>query len=739
MDEKEIPALGRPFELGMLYDCRKNNLITNSRIWDVKEKKSILLHIVNLKDTISAKTSFLDINSDLKLSILCGLVEVHGSAKYLENQRKFTRQSRVTFKYRCRTHFKELQIKEIMSEQQIHSEILNSGNASHVVAGILYGVDAIFVFDRNSSDEEDELQIHRKLEAMVKYFSKASVESNTDERKNKLLDNVKFTYHGDIPLDSEPKSFEEAIAAFKTLPNKIRQKDAKCVPMSVLLIPLHRLTNSTVTLNEPLHVSLVNQIQETFEKFAVLKMKCNDLTARPTCQYDERYRHKVDEMQAIVEQSEQRLKSQLSSKVTAVTPTDLIKGNVRNLLDEYDKLPKSPEKLDNNLSEIRTVINVLDTCVRKIPSFNKDSQSNTQEDNKNQSSQNFGQFELPPIENFLGDLQEDDNRTAPQRKQFLRNNISSIGKTMKKDIDMFVSKCNEKENNYIEQPNVQQGAHVELCADDVRSRQKVDNMQTPVEQPKQKLKSQLSSEVTAVTTIDVVKGKAGNLLEEYEKSPKSPKTLNNKLSEMRTVINVLDTSVRTIPSSNKDIKSNTQEDNINQSSQDIRQFELPLIENFVGDQQEEVIYNRTDAQRKCPRRNPVKKDRDMFVSKFTKIENNYIEKSYVKRDADVEPSIPLIPGKPSAIRTHIQEIEITWEPPPNVPDDYSYEVSYRYSSHEEWIILPYHVKNSSVRLSEVFWFAQPYYFFRVRCLCDGVYGHYSEVSSMFLTEYCIIL
>lgn len=34
MEEKEIPALGRPFKLGMLYDCRTNNLLSNTAIWD---------------------------------------------------------------------------------------------------------------------------------------------------------------------------------------------------------------------------------------------------------------------------------------------------------------------------------------------------------------------------------------------------------------------------------------------------------------------------------------------------------------------------------------------------------------------------------------------------------------------------------------------------------------------------------------------------------------------------------
>ncbi|CAG2256745.1 unnamed protein product [Mytilus edulis] len=365
MEEKEIPALGRPFDLGMLYDCRTNNLITDRRVWN---EQSIKQHTTSqsqpqcdfdftAEDTISAKTSFLDINAELKLSLLLGWIKVDGSAKYLENHRTFTRQSRVSFKYRCRTHFKELRINEIISEQQGDRRVLHLGNATHVVTGILYGIDAIFIFDRNTTDNEDTLQIHNKLEAMIKFLPKVSATSKTNEHKNKLLDNVKFTYHGDVPLDLEPSSFEEAIKAFKTLPSKVGQKAENCVPMHIWLCPLDKLTSKKVTLNAPLHVTLINQIQDNLEKIQVLKMKCNDLTARPTCQYDESYRQKVDEMQAIVKQSEQKLKS---------------------------------------------------------------------------------------------DLQEDDSCSAGQSKQFLRSKISSIRKTVKNDLDMFVSKFTETENNNIE-------------------------------------------------------------------------------------------------------------------------------------------------------------------------------------------------------------------------------------------------------------------------------------------------
>lgn len=132
----------------------------------------------------------MDILADVK-HFIC-FSEVNESANYLENHRAFTKQSRVTFKYKCKTHFKELQMKEIISEQQLNQRELNSKNASHMVVCILYWVYVIIIFDRNSSEEEDELQRHRKLEAMVKFFSKASVESNTDKEKKKIYDNLNF-------------------------------------------------------------------------------------------------------------------------------------------------------------------------------------------------------------------------------------------------------------------------------------------------------------------------------------------------------------------------------------------------------------------------------------------------------------------------------------------------------------------------------------------------------------------
>ncbi|XDV53647.1 hypothetical protein PO909_022095, partial [Leuciscus waleckii] len=74
----ETAALGRPFQLGMLYDCRKDALIPGITLWD-QEKLQQSLRVrpqintnskVTASDSIQDKSSLLNIDGSLKLSVL---------------------------------------------------------------------------------------------------------------------------------------------------------------------------------------------------------------------------------------------------------------------------------------------------------------------------------------------------------------------------------------------------------------------------------------------------------------------------------------------------------------------------------------------------------------------------------------------------------------------------------------------------------------------------------------------
>ncbi|CAL8316823.1 unnamed protein product [Gadus morhua 'NCC'] len=84
-----LAALGRPFSLGMLYDCRNDSLIPALTLWDreaLEEDKDERpqpnsdFEIV-ASDSIKDKSSAMDVEASLQASFLCGMVEIEGSGK----------------------------------------------------------------------------------------------------------------------------------------------------------------------------------------------------------------------------------------------------------------------------------------------------------------------------------------------------------------------------------------------------------------------------------------------------------------------------------------------------------------------------------------------------------------------------------------------------------------------------------------------------------------------------------
>ncbi|KAA8577430.1 hypothetical protein FQN60_002474 [Etheostoma spectabile] len=112
----EVAALGRPFGLGMLYDCREDSLVPGLTLWDHDD---LMSHIgerpqnyndfeIVASESFADKSSALNVEASLKASFLGGLVEVGGSAKYLNDSKTSKSQARVTLKYKATTKVKEL-------------------------------------------------------------------------------------------------------------------------------------------------------------------------------------------------------------------------------------------------------------------------------------------------------------------------------------------------------------------------------------------------------------------------------------------------------------------------------------------------------------------------------------------------------------------------------------------------------------------------------------------------------
>ena len=82
--EIEIPALSRPFTLGMLYDARSDKLIPGISLWSVQKLDDIrknqktektLIEIL-ASDSISAKSSSIKASAEIKASLIAGLIDL---------------------------------------------------------------------------------------------------------------------------------------------------------------------------------------------------------------------------------------------------------------------------------------------------------------------------------------------------------------------------------------------------------------------------------------------------------------------------------------------------------------------------------------------------------------------------------------------------------------------------------------------------------------------------------------
>ncbi|XP_060940450.1 uncharacterized protein LOC133018153 [Limanda limanda] len=291
-----VAALGRPFSLGMLYDCRRDLLVPGITLWDRDDlKKDIGERPQNSNDfeivaseSIEDKSSALNVEASLKASFLSGLVEVEGSAKYLNDHKTSRNQARVTLKYKATTKFQELSMNHLGRDNVKHPYVFDKGIATHVVTGILYGAQAFFVFDREMSEREDLQDVQGNLKVMIKKIKCISIEGegslNMEDKDKANVEKLSCKFHGDFSLEKNPVSFQDAVQVYQSLPTLLGPNGEKAVPVKVWLLPLTILDSTAAQLVRQISVGLVQKAQTVLEDFSELEMRCNDAMKTTTAQ-----------------------------------------------------------------------------------------------------------------------------------------------------------------------------------------------------------------------------------------------------------------------------------------------------------------------------------------------------------------------------------------------------------------------------------------------------------------------
>ncbi|XP_053186824.1 stonustoxin subunit alpha-like [Scomber japonicus] len=283
-----VAALGRPFNVGMLYDCRNDTLVPGLTLWDrddllkdIGERPQFYNDFTIIaSDSAEDKSSALNVDASLKASLMTGTVEVEGSAKYLKNQKTSKNKARVALMYEATTKFQELSMDRLGRGNVKHPYVFEKGVATHVVTAVLYGAQAIFVFERDVSKDEDHQDIQGKLKLAINKIPKLSIEGEgnlkMEDHETKSMEEFSCKYHGDFFLDTNPSTFQDAMLIYQSLPQRLGANRENVVPLKVWLLPLTCLDSSAAQLVRQISAPLVRRAETILEDLSELEMRCND-------------------------------------------------------------------------------------------------------------------------------------------------------------------------------------------------------------------------------------------------------------------------------------------------------------------------------------------------------------------------------------------------------------------------------------------------------------------------------
>uniref|UniRef100_A0A672G099 Uncharacterized protein n=1 Tax=Salarias fasciatus TaxID=181472 RepID=A0A672G099_SALFA len=322
---------------------------------------------ISTSDSTESKTSLLDVDASLKASFLGGLIEVNGSAKYLNDQKKFINQSRVTFQYKATTHVKQLSLGHLGNMDPQQMSVIEKGFATHIVTKILYGANAFFVFDSEKLDSSSVQKMEGSMEAVINkiplFTAEGKVKIELTEEEKSLIQKFSCKFYGDFILESNPATFVDAVKTFAELPKLLGEHGEKTVPVKVWLMPLKNMSPEAPGLLTELSVGLVRRVEETLEDVKQMETRCNESLVDGVGEDFPQIQEDLHRYQKLCNYYTSNLQQTLEKKLPSIREGKEDESSLRQLFDSRDMSPFSHENLLKWLEGKEREINVIRSCV----------------------------------------------------------------------------------------------------------------------------------------------------------------------------------------------------------------------------------------------------------------------------------------------------------------------------------------------------------------------------------------
>ncbi|XP_059915972.1 uncharacterized protein LOC132463689 isoform X2 [Gadus macrocephalus] len=376
-----LAALGRPFSLGMLYDCRNDSLIPALKLWDREalEKEADERPQPNSEfdilasDSIEDKSSALNVEASLQASFLCGMVDLEGSAKFLSDSKHSINQARVVLNYKTTTKFKELSMNHIGRGNVKHPYVFESGQATHVVTGILYGAQAFFVFDRELSQKEDRQDIEGNLKVLIQKIPSLKIDGkgslNMAGKDKVNVDKFNCKFYGDFNLKKPPVSFQDAIEVYQSLPKLLGTNGENAVPLKVWLMPLTALDSAAAQLVRQISDSLVRDAQNVLEDLNELERRCKDAESCTTTKQFPQISKKVKAFKELIFRQKVQFQNIMAKKLPLIRGGGEEESVLAEILKKIHSSPFKSGEMNEWMDCKEKEIKIISSLINKMPNM----------------------------------------------------------------------------------------------------------------------------------------------------------------------------------------------------------------------------------------------------------------------------------------------------------------------------------------------------------------------------------
>uniref|UniRef100_A0A4W3IUT4 Uncharacterized LOC103181032 n=1 Tax=Callorhinchus milii TaxID=7868 RepID=A0A4W3IUT4_CALMI len=333
----------------------KNNL-------DVRSQPNTEFNTI-VSDCIEDKTNALNVTATLKGSFLGGLVQVEGSAKFLNDRKESEQQARVTLQYSTTTTFEQLTMTHLGRQNVSYPYVFDQGTATHVITAVLYGAQAFFVFDREVSSSENVTDIQGTMKMSINIIPKIGIHGEgalkMKEEEKSIAQKLSCTFYGDFALPNNPTTFEDAMRVYTTLPQLMGEDGKQVVPVKAWLYPLHQLDSKAAQFVTDISINMVNRSQAVLEQINEVEIRCNDMMKDQVSDQCPEIKKKIERFRAMCVEYKQDFQKVLARVLPSIRGGEEEEGKLADILKNMEQSPFRSQSLiqwlDNKNREISLV------------------------------------------------------------------------------------------------------------------------------------------------------------------------------------------------------------------------------------------------------------------------------------------------------------------------------------------------------------------------------------------------